>query len=98
MAQRYRFGFAVLLALSLLPTGMAAGWGDLIASPDDMFAAGSDDLSATADLLSPSLALPVAIILLTAPVLVMWHGLVAQQPQKYTPVLTPVQVPRAPPV
>lgn len=95
MARRYRFGFVVLLVLGLLLVGMAAGWGDLIAS-DDVSPAGSDDLSASADLLSPSLALPVAFVF-TAPLLVVWRRLVAQQPQVYTAALAPVLIPRAPP-
>lgn len=76
---------------------MAAGWGDLIASDDDVFADGSGDLFAAADLLFPSLALPVVIVLFAAPLLVVWHGLVAQQPQAYTLVHIPILIPRAPP-
>lgn len=85
-----------MLVLSLLGTGMAAGWGDLVASDDLTFDNLSDDVPAAPDFLPPAFALPVTF-LFAAPLLFAWGRLTVEQLLTAFPFLTAVQIPRAPP-
>jgi len=96
VAQRRWSVLAALLVLSLLGTGMAAGWGDLVASDDLTFADRSDDASAAPDFVSLALALPVTF-LFAAPLFFAWGRLTVEQSLTSFPFLTAVQIPRAPP-